>query len=130
MERKVCFISEAGNQGRGRTCVHRLTPHNFQWARACKSEFHRYIGGGSGLHEETTQSASDRWTPCVSESRSVMSNSLRPRGLYSWNSPVQNTGVGSLSLLQAIFPTQGSKSGLPHCRRILYQLSHQGSPSF
>ena len=40
-----------------------------------------------------------------------------------WNSPGQNTGVGSLSLLQGIFPTQGSNPGLPHCRRILYQLS-------
>ena len=58
-----------------------------------------------------------------------MSDSLRPHGLYSpWNSPGQNTGVGSLSLLQGIFPTQGSNPGLPHCRRILYQLSHQGSP--
>ena len=45
-----------------------------------------------------------------------------------WNSLGQNTGVGSLSLLQGIFPTQGLTSGLPHCRRILYQLSHQGSP--
>ena len=40
----------------------------------------------------------------------------------------QNTGVGSLSLLQGIFPTQESNSGLPHCRQILYQLSHKGSP--
>ena len=40
----------------------------------------------------------------------------------------QNTGVGSLSLFQGIFPTQGSNPGLPHCRRILYQLSHKGSP--
>ena len=44
-----------------------------------------------------------------------------------WNFPGQNTGVGSLSLLQGIFPTQGSNPGLPHCRQILYQLSHQGS---
>ena len=36
--------------------------------------------------------------------------------------------MGSLSLLQGIFPTQGSNPGLPHCRRILYQLSHKGSP--
>ena len=64
-----------------------------------------------------------------SESRSVLSNSLWPRGLYSpWNSPGQNTGVGSLSLLQGIFPTQESNPGLPHCRWILYQLNHQGSP--
>ena len=64
-----------------------------------------------------------------SESHSVMSNSLWPHGLYSpWNSPGQNTGVGSLPLLQGIFPIQGSNPGLPHCRWILYQLSHKGSP--
>ena len=58
------------------------------------------------------------------ESRSVMSNPLQPHGLHSpWNSPGQNTGVGSLSLLQGIFPTQGSNPGLPHCRQIL-QLSY------
>ena len=54
---------------------------------------------------------------------------LWPHGLYSpWNSPDQNTGVGSLSLLQGIFPTQGFNPGLPHCRQILYQLSHKLSP--
>ena len=59
----------------------------------------------------------------------VMSDSLRPRGLHGpWNSLGQNTGMGNLSLLQGIFPPQGSNPGLPHCRRILYQLSHQGSP--
>ena len=64
-----------------------------------------------------------------SESCSVMSDSLQPHGLYSpWNSPGQNTGVGSLSLLQGIFPTQGVNPGLPHCRQILYQLSPKGSP--
>ena len=58
-----------------------------------------------------------------------MSTSLRLHGLYSsWNSPGQNTGVGSLSFLQGIFPTQGSNPGLLQCRRILYQLSHEGSP--
>ena len=58
----------------------------------------------------------------LSESHSVMSDSL---WLYSpWNSPGQNTGVGSLSLLQGIFPTQGSNPGFPFCRWILYQLYH------
>ena len=58
-----------------------------------------------------------------------MSNPLRPHGLCSpLNSPGHNIGVGSLSLLQRIFPTQGLNSGLLHCRWILYQLSHQGSP--
>ena len=52
-----------------------------------------------------------------------MSSSLRLHGLYSlWNSPGQNTGVGSLSLLQGIFPTQGLNPGLLHCRQILCQL--------
>ena len=46
-----------------------------------------------------------------------------------WNSPGQDTGVGSSFLFQGIFPTQGSNPGLLHCRRILYQLSHKGSPS-
>ena len=63
-----------------------------------------------------------------SERCSVVSDSLRPYGLYSpWNYPGQNTGEGSLSLLQRIFPIQGSNPGLPLCRRILYQLSHKGS---
>ena len=48
--------------------------------------------------------------------------------LCPWNSPGQNTAVGSHSLLQEIFSTQGSNPGLPHCREILYQLSHKGSP--
>ena len=47
-----------------------------------------------------------------------------------WNSPGQNTGVDSLSVLQGIFSTQGSNPGLPHCRQILYQLSHKGSGPF
>ena len=64
-----------------------------------------------------------------SGSHSVVSNSLQPHGLDSpWNSPGQNTGAGSHSLLQSIFPTQGLNPGLPHCRQILYQLSHKGSP--
>ena len=62
-----------------------------------------------------------------SESCSVISNSLQPHELYSpWNSPDQNAGVGSLSLLQVIFPIQRLKPGLLHCRWILYQLSYQG----
>ena len=66
---------------------------------------------------------------CDSESRSVVSDSLQPYGLYSpRNSPGQNTGVGSPSLLQGIFPTQGSNPGLLNCRWIPYQLSHKGTP--
>ena len=57
-------------------------------------------------------------------------DSLWPHGLYSpWNSPGQNTGVGDLSLLRGILPTQGLNPGLPHCGYILYQLNCQGSPA-
>ena len=70
---------------------------------------------------------------CLSKVKVKLSQSsltpCNPHGLYSpWNSPGQNTAVGSLSLLQGIFPTQGSNPGLLQCRRILYQLSHKGSP--
>ena len=62
------------------------------------------------------------------EGRSVMSTLCEPpQGLYSsWNSPGQKTGVGSLSLLQGIFPTQGSNPGLPHGRWILLPAEPQG----
>ena len=49
--------------------------------------------------------------------------------IYSpWNSPGQNTGVGSHSRLQGLFPNEGLNPGLPQWRRILYQLSHKGNP--
>ena len=66
-------------------------------------------------------------------SYSALSDSLWPHGLYPasllcpWNSPGKNTSVGSHSLLQGLFPTQGSNPGLLHCRKVLYHLSHQGS---
>ena len=67
-----------------------------------------------------------------SESHSVMSDSLWPHGptrlLCPWNAPGTSTRVGSCSLLQGIFLAQGLNPGLPYCRWILYQLSHQGSP--
>ena len=60
--------------------------------------------------------------------RAAQSDPMQPQGLFTpWNSPGQHPGVGSLSLLQGIFPIQGSNPGLPHCRLILYQLSHKGN---
>ena len=66
----------------------------------------------------------------VKWSCSVVSNSLRPRGLYPirllhpWDFPGRSAGVDCHFLLQGIFPTQGSNPGLPHCRQMLYHLSH------
>ena len=54
---------------------------------------------------------------------------LRPQGLYStWNSPGQNAGVGSLSLLQGIFPTQGSNPALPTLQADSLPAEPQGKP--
>ena len=65
---------------------------------------------------------------------SVVSGSSQPHGLWPcrllcpWNSPGKNTGVGCHSLLQGIFPTQGSNPGFLHGRQIPYHLSCQGNP--
>ena len=76
-------------------------------------------------------------SPCTatktqsSQIHSVVSRSLRPHGLYSqWNSPGPNTGVGTFPFSRGIFLTQGSNPGLPHCRQILYQLSHKRSQEY
>ena len=67
-----------------------------------------------------------------SVSRSVMSNSLQPHGLWPTrllcpqDFPGKNTRVDCHFLLQEIFLTQGSNLGLLHCRQTLYHLSHQG----
>ena len=66
-----------------------------------------------------------KWSECCS----VMSDTLLPLGLYSWwYSPGQNTGVGSLSLLQGIFPTQGLNPGLLHCSQILLRTKPHRKP--
>ena len=80
-------------------------------------------------------------TPVVSKARccrclvSCVRHFVTPRivacqVLCPWNFPGKNTGVGSHSLLQGIFPTKGLKPGLLHCRWILYHLSHQGNPAY
>ena len=67
-------------------------------------------------------------TDSESESHSVVSDSLRSHGRYSpWNAPGQNTGLGSLSLLQGIFPTKGLNPGLLQCW--MQELSHKRSPT-
>ena len=86
-----------------------------------------FMGSQRVRHDSTHPRFSFPWD--IYESFSVVSDSLQPHGLYSpWNFPGQNTGVGSLSLLQGIFPTQRSNPDLPHCRWILNQLSYKGSP--
>ena len=71
------------------------------------------------------------WMYLVTQSCLTLCNPMNyslPGSSVHEDSPGKNTGVGCLALLQGIFPTQGSNPGLLHCRRILYHLSHQGSP--
>ena len=66
---------------------------------------------------------------CLAMSDYLQPHVLHPaRLLCPWDFPGKNTGVGCHVFLQGIFPTQGLNPGLPHCRQILYPLSHQGSP--
>ena len=78
----------------------------------------------------STFSKTQMWLCLVAQSCPSLCNPIgcSPSGSsVRGDSPVKNTGLGCHVLLQGIFPTQGLKPGLPHCRRILYQLSHKGS---
>ena len=106
------------------------------------SQWDSYIPTAEALGRDRAGSYSKALVPFYtnfSESVSclVVSNSATPRTvaqlLCPWNSPGKNTGVGSHSLLQGIFLTQGLNPGLLcllHCRWIVYHLSHWGSPNF
>ena len=97
------------------------------WVSSCRQLWGEvHIGG--------TRSPANLWALQVSyPGRGSTSSSQASMQADSWLSEppgkFKNTGVGSLALLQGIFPTQESKQGLLHFRWILYQLSYQGSPS-
>ena len=110
----------------------KLTQYHFHWITLAKAIKKKSIG--RGIHKamnlkryEILGGQSKEW---VSEWKSLSHVQLfaTPPTYSPWNSPGQNTGVDNYSLIQGIFPTQGSNPGLLHCRWILYQLSHQGSP--
>ena len=90
------------------------------WSLACGHALNQ-IDGRSICSHPSFQPFRPRGSNILSESESRLS--YVP--LYH---PGQNTGVGRLSFLQGIFPTQGSNPGLPHCRWILCQQSHKESP--
>ena len=82
-------------------------------------------------------SVSQLWYLCLVSFKYVLSCSVMSDSVTTWtvacssvhgDSPGKNTRVGCHALLQGVFPTQGSNEGLPHCKWILYCLSHQGSP--
>ena len=94
--------------------THNRDTHTYKYTHTHTSQL-KWIELIWSIQSEITQLCPTHCNPMVS--------------VYSpWNSPGKNTGVWSLSLLQGIFPTQGLNPGLPHCKQILYQLSHKGSP--
>ena len=96
---------------------------NKHWIQGVKNNKKEKTKGNK--RRERRSQAYVKWTS-ESVSPSVMSDSFELLELLCpWNSPDKNTGVGSHSFLQRIYPTQGSHPGLLHCRLILHPLSHQ-----
>ena len=87
---------------------------------------------GTGLHRRGASSSVFKTTPHHSywslTSHHHLSSASCQTAAASWDFPGKNIGMGSHARLQGVFPTQGSNPGLPHCRQILYGLSHQRSP--
>ena len=111
-------------------CSHHVSPGSVRWSQPGSPTFGNQEGVSFALFllflKVNTNSQMESPKVKVAQSCPTLCD---PMDSYSpWNSPGQNTGVGSHSLLQGILPTQGSNPGLPHCRRILYQLSHKEGP--
>ena len=136
---KTWFTGKGNDQALQYSCLENtMNSMKRQKDRTLKDELPRPVGAhwGGWMASPTPWTwvwASSRswwWTrkPGVLQfmgSQRDMTELLNWTGLYNpWNSPGQNTGVGSCSLLQGIFPTQGSNPGLLHCRQMLYPLNH------
>ena len=114
--------------GLSNICFFALSPQ----ARETKTKINRTTSNKKSFEQQRKITAKHKGHLClVGQSCPTLCDPMGcrpPRASVHGDSPGKNTGVGCQALLQGIFPTQGSNPGLPHCRRILYQLSHQGSP--
>ena len=114
--------------GLSNICFFALSPQ----ARETKTKINRTTSNKKSFEQQRKITAKHKGHLClVGQSCPTLCDPTGcrpPRSSVHGDSPGKNTGVGCQDLLQGIFPTQGSNPGLPHCRRILYQLSHQGSP--
>ena len=114
--------------GLSNICFFALSPQ----ARETKTKINRTTSNKKSFEQQRKITAKHKGHLClVGQSCPTLCDPMGcrpPRSSVHGDSPGKNTGVGCQALLQGIFPTQGSNPGLPHCRRILYQLSHQGSP--
>ena len=122
------------NRGKAHVCSHTLARWNVLClvAQLCPT---LCSPAGSSVHRGFSRQEYFSGLPCP-PAGDLPNPRIRPRSptLQADSLPAEppekpkNTGVGSLSLLLQIFPTQESNQNLPHCRQILYQLSYQGSP--
>ena len=97
------------------TVVHMHTPMKWKWKVKVKSLSRVWL-------------FATPWTVAYQASLSMGFSRQEYWSGLPFPSPGKNTGVGSHFLLQGLFPIQGSNLGLPHCRQILYHLSHHGKP--
>ena len=95
------------------------------WTVACQASLSMEFSRQEYWSEQPVPSPGDRPNPGIKPRSPTLQADSVPS--ESPEKPM-NTGVGSLSLLQGIFPTQESNRGLLHSRRILYQLSYRGNP--
>ena len=108
LQKRESFFQEFQQKSQRRISFAKLRSHGHIWTNHWGTG-HETLVGQLGSHAQS-------WISGKGVSQTI-------------RSPKAFTGVGSYSLLQWIFPTQGFNPGLPDCRGILYQLSHQRSPS-
>ena len=121
--------SQLGEEGfLPRDCKHKLMEPEAGWGH--KETQHHHDMSEQCLHALNPRSRGIGPAECLHSPFLMVSLKVQvSQSFPTLCDPIgQNTGVGSFSLLQGIFSTQGLNPGLPHCKRILYQLSHKGSP--
>ena len=137
MSEEALHIAGRRKEVKGKGEKERHTHLNAEFQRMAQRDMKAFLSDQCKEREknngmEKTVDTKETFDAKIKWSHSVVSNSLQPHGLQPtrllcpWDFPGTSTGVGGHFLLQGIFLTQGLNPGLPHCRQMLYHLSHQG----